>query len=169
MDISAVNNLSFEDYFNVFGNVVEKSPFIAAALWSRRPFNSLNDMHVAIDHFIDDLTESGKVGLLRCYSELAGRDLQGGTLSRESQEEQAQAGLYTLQSWEASHITQLNTKYWEKFGFPFIICARMNDKDRILQQLSECCRNEYVVEFLRAIEEVKKICHLRVQALVLTD
>lgn len=60
MDISAVNNLSFEDYFNVFGNVVEKSPFIAAALWSRRPFNSLNDMHVAIDHFIDDLTESGE-------------------------------------------------------------------------------------------------------------
>lgn len=169
MDIDAVNTLSYEEFVDVLGNVVEKCPIIIAAVWSRRPFGSLAALETAINEFIEALPESGKEGILRCHPDLAGRDLQSGTLTRESREEQSQAGLDVLNTAEVSFMARLNVDYKERFGFPFVICARMNSKTTILQQLSKRLENERVAERDCAIEEVKKICHLRLQGLVLTD
>ncbi|XP_068160347.1 2-oxo-4-hydroxy-4-carboxy-5-ureidoimidazoline decarboxylase [Antennarius striatus] len=168
MDIPTINALPYEDFVNIFGNVVEKCPIITAAIWSRRPFESLTDLEAAISQFIDALPESGKEGILRCHPDLAGRDLQSGTLTRESREEQAGAGMDALGPAEALRMARLNEDYKQRFGFPFVICARMNDKTRILQQLSERCQHERAVELERGVEEVKKVCRLRLQALVRT-
>ena len=111
----------------------------------------------------------GKEGILRCHPDLAGRDLQSGTLTAESREEQGQAGLAALGAAEVSLMARLNAEYKERFGFPFVICARMNNKATILQQLRQRLGNGRAEERARAVEEVKKICHLRLQALVLTD
>ncbi|XP_034997788.1 2-oxo-4-hydroxy-4-carboxy-5-ureidoimidazoline decarboxylase [Hippoglossus stenolepis] len=169
MDIDTVNALSYEDFGNIFGNVVEKCPIIAAAVWSSRPFASLSALEAVFSEFIDALPESGKEGILRCHPDLAGRDLQRGTLTKESLEEQAGAGLDALESGEASRMARLNEQYKERFRFPFVICARMNDKKNILRQLSERCQHECTVERAHGIEEVKKICHLRLQGLVCHD
>lgn len=59
MDIGSVNYLPYEDFVDVFGNVVEKCPLITAAVWSRRPFSSLADLEASINDFIDALSESG--------------------------------------------------------------------------------------------------------------
>lgn len=74
-----------------------------------------------------------------------------------------------LTSGEAERMARLNEEYKKRFGFPFVICAQMNDKANILLQLSERCQNERAVERARGIEEVKKICRLRLQSLLLTD
>uniref|UniRef100_A0A8C7WUA8 2-oxo-4-hydroxy-4-carboxy-5-ureidoimidazoline decarboxylase n=1 Tax=Oryzias sinensis TaxID=183150 RepID=A0A8C7WUA8_9TELE len=169
MDIAAVNVLSYEDFVEVFGNVVEKCPLIPAAVWSCRPFVSVKAFEAAINEFIDALPESGKEGILRCHPDLAGRDLKSGTLTRESLEEQAVAGMDALSSSEAARMARLNEEYKKRFGFPFVICARMNEKAAILQQLSERCQNERIVERARGIEEVKKICRLRIHTLLLSD
>lgn len=63
-------------------------------------------------------------------------------------------------------MAELNEDYKRRFGFPFVICARMNDKDKILRQLSERCENEPAAERARGIEEVKKICKLRLKGLL---
>lgn len=112
---------------------------------------------------------TGKEGILRCHPDLAGRDLQSGTLTRESREEQARAGLDTLTSVEVSRMARLNEEYKKRFGFPFVICARMNDKETILRQLSERLGNGLEVERARGVEEVKKICRLRLRGLVRND
>ncbi|CAN9506273.1 unnamed protein product [Ophioblennius macclurei] len=169
MDICAVNALSYEDFVNIFGNVVEKCPIVTAAVWSRRPFGNLNALETAINEFIDELPESGKEGILRCHPDLAGRELQSGTLTRESREEQARAGMDALSPGEAARMARLNDEYKKRFGFPFVICARMSDKSTILQQLSERRLHELQVERVRGIEEVKKICRVRLQSLVLSD
>ncbi|XP_020500952.1 2-oxo-4-hydroxy-4-carboxy-5-ureidoimidazoline decarboxylase [Labrus bergylta] len=166
MDVSTVNTLPYEDFVNIFGNVVEKCPLIAAAVWSSRPFLSLSTLETAISEFIDALPDSGKEGILRCHPDLAGRDLQSGTLTRDSLEEQAGAGMDALSSAEATRMARLNEGYKQRFGFPFVICARMNDKEDILRQLSARRHNDCAVERARGIEEVKKICRLRLQALL---
>lgn len=112
---------------------------------------------------------SGKEGILRCHPDLAGRDLQSGSLTRESQEEQSQAGMTTLDSAEILHMYRLNSKYKERFGFPFVICARLNNKAEIVRHLSERLENDRAEERERAIEEVKKICRLRLHNIVLCD
>lgn len=60
MDIATVNTLPYEDFVNIFGNVVEKCPIVTAAVWSRRPFVSFTDLEAAINEFIDALPESGE-------------------------------------------------------------------------------------------------------------
>lgn len=111
----------------------------------------------------------GKEGILRCHPDLAGRNLHSGALTRESQEEQARAGMDALSSAEASRVARLNEEYKRRFGFPFVICARMNDKANILRELSERCQYERAAERARGIGEVKKICRLRLQGLVLSE
>lgn len=55
-----MNALSYEEFVDVFGNVVEKCPIIAAAAWSKRPFVTLHDLEAAIAEFIDALQHSGE-------------------------------------------------------------------------------------------------------------
>uniref|UniRef100_A0AAV2LC91 2-oxo-4-hydroxy-4-carboxy-5-ureidoimidazoline decarboxylase n=1 Tax=Knipowitschia caucasica TaxID=637954 RepID=A0AAV2LC91_KNICA len=125
----------------------------------------MSALEAAFQEFIDALPDSGKEGILRCHPDLAGRDLHRGTLTPESHEEQGGAGLDSLDPSEASLMAQLNQRYKRRFGFPFIICAKMNDKGSILQQLKERVNKDHAEERAHGIEEVKKICHLRLQAL----
>ncbi|KPP62806.1 2-oxo-4-hydroxy-4-carboxy-5-ureidoimidazoline decarboxylase-like [Scleropages formosus] len=166
MDIGTVNSLSYEDFVDVFGNIVEKCPLVAAAVWSQRPFSNLAQMETAVNDFIDSLTVSGKEGVLRCHPCLAGRELHSGSLTADSREEQRQAGLTSLDPAEAEHLQRLNVQYKQRFGFPFVICARLNDRATIEHRLVERLANEPTQELRLAIEEVKKICRLRLQSLV---
>ncbi|MBN3281753.1 URAD decarboxylase, partial [Polyodon spathula] len=163
MDLKTVNSMTCEEFVSVFGNVVERCPLIAAALWSRRPFSSTLELENGFNEFIDSLSIEGKEGILRCHPDLAGRELLAGTLTVESRGEQGGAGLTSLSSADALRMNQLNSQYKEKFGFPFVICARMCDKDRIIQQLESRVRNQQLQELHCGIEEVKSICRLRLQ------
>ncbi|KAL4660158.1 2-oxo-4-hydroxy-4-carboxy-5-ureidoimidazoline decarboxylase-like [Arapaima gigas] len=168
MDISAVNSLSCEDFVDIFGNIVEKCPLVAAALWSQRPFSTLEHMEVAAAEFIDSLPVPGKEGILRCHPDLASRGLHSGNLTPESTEEQREAGLASLELGEAERLRLLNLQYKRRFGFPFVICARLNDKATIERRLAERMANERARELQVAVDEVKKICGLRLQKLVAT-
>ncbi|XP_078512119.1 putative 2-oxo-4-hydroxy-4-carboxy-5-ureidoimidazoline decarboxylase [Lissotriton helveticus] len=163
MDIATANSMTYEEFMDVFGNIVEKCPLITAAVWSKRPFANFLDLESSVFEFVDSLSTSGKQGVLRCHPDLAGRELMSGTLTAESKREQHQSGLTSLRPEERQRLDRLNACYKEKFGFPFVICAKLNDKARILQELSERFENSPQEELQNGIEEVKKICHLRLQ------
>ncbi|XP_069748624.1 2-oxo-4-hydroxy-4-carboxy-5-ureidoimidazoline decarboxylase [Narcine bancroftii] len=161
MAIQVFNSMDYEEFINKFGNVIEKCPLIAAAVWTNHPFTSLGALEKMFEDFIDLLPPSGQEGILRCHIDLAGRDLLKGTLSSESQAEQNQAGLTDLTLDQRSQIRELNASYKNKFHFPFVICARMNNKDTIFRQISIRIHNSPEHELKIGIAEVKKICHLR--------
>ncbi|XP_059819275.1 2-oxo-4-hydroxy-4-carboxy-5-ureidoimidazoline decarboxylase [Hypanus sabinus] len=161
MEIHIFNSMDYEEFVDKFGNAIERCPLIAATVWTNRPFTSLDALEKAFGDFIDLLPSSGKEGLLRCHPDLAGRDLFRGILSTESQGEQTQAGLTNLTAEQRSQLTELNALYKKRFHFPFVICARMNDKDTIIRHLSSRIHNSPEHELKTSVEEVKKICHLR--------
>ena len=51
--------------------------------------------------------------------------------------------------------------YSERFGFPFVICARENTKQTILTALQARCENDRQTEIAGAIAEIAKIARLR--------
>lgn len=61
MDITAVNALTYEQFIEIFGNVVEKCPLIPAAIWTQRPFSDVTDLQNHLAEFIDSLPDTGKV------------------------------------------------------------------------------------------------------------
>lgn len=99
---------------------------------------------------------------------MAGRLAQAGKLSKESTKEQSSAQLTMLTPDEQNHIDKLNCLYKEKFGFPFVICARLNKKESILKGLEKRLENSQDVELQTGIEEVMKICELRTRDIIVT-
>jgi len=163
MNISAVNNFSYDDFIKTFGNVVEMTPSCVAGVYSERPFASFDAFVSAIYRFIDNLPKDKKEEILRNHPDLADR-LE--SLTPESQREQSQAGISTLSCEQINQLKHFNKMYKAKFGFPFVICARLNNKDAILVAIRTRLANDENQELKSGIEEVKKIMLLRMKDLI---
>ena len=191
LSIIELNSLDYEQFIMEFGNVVEKCPAISGALWDYRPFNSISHLIFTISCIISELPDSGrccvklsekknslkkvskncffflvKAGILRGIPDLGGRLAQTGQLAKESAKEQSQAGLNCLSNEERILLAKLNELYKAKFGFPFVICARLNRKDAILKNLRVRYPNGIEKELNIAINQVLKICELRIRDII---
>ncbi|XP_037384871.1 putative 2-oxo-4-hydroxy-4-carboxy-5-ureidoimidazoline decarboxylase [Talpa occidentalis] len=169
MDIERVNSMDFGEFVDVFGNVIERCPLIAAAIWSQRPFSDLGDLEKHFFAFIDTLPESGQEGILRCHPDLAGRELQRGTLTAESQREQSGAGLASLGTDERLRLAELNAQYRARFGFPFVLAARLSDRAAVPRELARRLHCPPAQELRTALGEVKKIGRLRLADILGAD
>ena len=100
------------------------------------------------------------------YPDLAGKMTDSGKLGIESSLEHSAANLDKLTLEEKLKMNQLNRTYKKKFGFPFVICARLNKKDAIMDGLNSRLNNDHDQELQNGIKEVLKICELRIRDLV---
>ena len=64
---------------------------------------------------------------------------------------------------------QLNQNYKEKYGFPFVICARKHQKEEILQIMEHRYKNDQNLELGTAIEEILQIAELRIRDIVVDN
>lgn len=166
LSIQQVNAMDYDDFIARFGNVIEHCALCAAAIWRHRPFQSIEELHSRICSFLHQLPASGKEGVLRLHPDLAGRLAMQGGLTLESKAEQKAAGLDTMTDEERSSLQEANRCYKEKFGFPFVICARQNKKEAILSGISHRLNNTPEQELETGMGEVEKICLLRLQQLL---
>ena len=93
----------------------------------------------------------------------AGRVAREGRLTAASAAEQAGAGLGALTPAEVARFDADNGAYRERFGFPFVICARENTKASILDALARRRNNERSAEIATALAEIAKIAKLRIE------
>ena len=105
-------------------------------------------------------------GILRVHPDLAGRLATNGQLTKESSSEQSQANLNQLTPEEKATLAHLNDNYKSKFGFPFVICARLNKKEAIMVGLQRRLNHSSDIEVKNGIAEVLKICELRLKDIV---
>src|SRR2546423_5963389 len=132
LTLDQINALGRDDFMTRLGFVFESSPWIAAEAWRERPFTSVEHLHGAMCAVVSNASPEQKVAIIRAHPDLVGRAALAGTLSPESKGEQASAGLDSLSAEEVAEFTRQNGLYREKFGFPFVICARENKKESIL-------------------------------------
>lgn len=166
LTIAEVNGLAYDEFIAIFGNVVEHCALCSSVVWGERPFRNYDGMQAKFNEFIDQLSLSGKAGVLRLYPDLAGKLAQAGDLTSESTREHASAGLDKMTEEEREKMAVLNSKYKTMFGFPFVICARENKKEAILAGLELRLKNTAETEANTGVGEVKKICNLRMKDLV---
>ncbi|XP_052821098.1 2-oxo-4-hydroxy-4-carboxy-5-ureidoimidazoline decarboxylase-like [Mya arenaria] len=166
LELAEVNSLPYEEFIKRFGGAVEHGALVAGAVWSRRPFTSIDKLCAAFMDFLDKLPIEGKEGVIRLYPDLAGHLAHSGSLTAESTQEHKAAGLDTLTSEERATMAELNERYKTKFGFPFVICARENKKEAIINGLEVRIGNHASAEVETGLGEVKKICDLRLRDIV---
>jgi 2-oxo-4-hydroxy-4-carboxy-5-ureidoimidazoline decarboxylase len=161
-----VNQMEAAAFVSAFGAVYEHSPWVAEAAWRYRPFASLDALHAAMDEIVKRADRDRKLTLIKAHPELAGRLARSGELSPESHSEQTQAGLTSLSEHLTGRMLALNQRYQENFGFPFIICARLNNVATILQAMEDRLSNSNETEFEIALKEISKIARLRLTDII---
>ena len=164
--LNELNSFSREEFVRFVGPVFENSPWIAEETWSSRPFADLAQLHRALCETIRGATEEKHLTLVRAHPDLVGRAALAGTLTPESNREQASAGLDRLTASEIATFKELNQAYREKFGFPFVICARLNKKEAILNGFHARLQHSQAEEINSALAEIEKIAYLRLQDIV---
>ena len=164
--LAELNGYTPARFSAAFGPVYEHSPWIAERAYARRPFASRADLHLALYGVVRTASEAEQVALIRAHRELAGREAQAGALTDASTREQAQAGLSALTPEEFADLGRLNADYAAKFGFPFVICARLNRKDAIFGTLRARLANTRDQEIANAIAQIGEIARLRLEDLV---
>jgi 2-oxo-4-hydroxy-4-carboxy-5-ureidoimidazoline decarboxylase len=164
--LAQLNSLSREEFVRVIGPVFEHSPWIADAAWAKRPFPDLEHLHSALTQIVLDSGEEKQIKLIHAHPDLVGRMALAGSLTAESNREQASAGLTQLSPEEVALFQKNNQAYRAKFGFPFVICARLNKKEAILKDFATRLKNSRELEIKAALEEIGKIARLRLQDII---
>jgi OHCU decarboxylase len=171
LSIAEINALDRDEFVARLGHVFEDSPWIAAEAWERRPFGDRADLYRALCHVVAAAPGERQIALIRAHPDLVGRAALTGSLGRDSTAEQTAAGLDPdrLSAMEVTTFAALNTAYRERFGFPFVICARENKKDAIVAGFRTRLEHTRDQEVVVALGEIEKICHYRLADAVRED
>ncbi len=165
----AVRELNTYDqaiFVEALSSLFEGPPWIVTQAWYTRPFSDREQLYRILCDIMYNASGEQQEELLRAHPDLVGRAALAGTLSPASIQEQAAAGLDALSANEITTFQDFNQAYRERFDFPFVICARENKKESILAGFATRLRNTRERERRTALDEVAKICALRLHDLV---
>jgi OHCU decarboxylase len=163
LTLRMLNSMNHKQFTIALGSLFEGPPWIVQQAWSKAPFASLEQLHGSLREVMDSAPLEQQLALLRVHPDLVGRAALAGTLTPASTGEQAYAGLNQLTSEEIAAFQHLNHEYRTKFDFPFIICARENKKESILQGFARRLHNSREREINIALGEVAKISLFRLR------
>ena len=160
--LAELNAMDRLEFVRVVGPIFEHSPWVAARTESQRPFPSREALHSALVATVEKASEAEKVCLIRAHPDLIGDD----ELTVASKTEQAAAELQDATAEEAQQFRDYNRAYRQRFGFPFVICARLNKKDAIARAFPVRLENSREEEIEIALQEIAKIAELRLKDLL---
>lgn len=165
LTISAVNALDVAAFTARFGDVAERSPWVAERAAGARPFADRAAMVAAFAAAVREAPPDAQIALLRAHPDLADRAAvaAGAGIAAESRKEQAGAGLDRLTPQEFARFRALNARYRARFGFPFIFAVKGADKEMILAAFEERAGNGAAVERAAALANVERIFRFRIE------
>jgi OHCU decarboxylase len=166
LSLSRLNQLDRMEFVAAAGSIFEHSPWVAAGAWQKRPFATAEALRQVMCEIVRNTAPEKQLALIRAHPDLVGRAALAGTLTRESTKEQTSAGLNKLSPEETKLFQKQNTAYHKKFGFPFVICARLNKREAILAGFEKRLQNTREEEIQIALEEIFKIAELRLRDLI---
>lgn len=161
--LAELNAWSAEEFVARFGGIFEHTPWVAEMAAKLRPFANLDALHEAMVTLVAQSAPEAQLALIQAHPDLAGRLAKLGQLTAESTKEQAAAGLNQADEQTLARINELNTAYRARFDFPFIICARLNKVDAIVEAMAARLHHDRATEIHTALTEIGKIARLRLE------
>ena len=159
-----IDKLSKTEFIQVFGNIFENASWIAEKLYGQKPFKNFKDLSKKMIFIFEDSGNQTKLQILNAHPDLADR-AKIGSLTPDSNKEQSDAKLDQCTKEEFNNFKNLNLKYKNKFGFPFIIAVKGKNKNEILANFKKRVMLDEQIELDEAINQVKQIATLRLDEL----
>ena len=160
--INEINQLTKNDFIDIFGNVFEKTYWIADKAFNLKPYKNFNELLSTVIKIYESSSKEDCLKIFNAHPELAVEK----KLTEDSRKEQSNANLNQCNNEEFNEFQSLNNEYRKKFGFPFIIAVKGKNKDEILINFRKRIKNEINLEFNEAKKQVKKIATFRLNEII---
>jgi 2-oxo-4-hydroxy-4-carboxy-5-ureidoimidazoline decarboxylase len=159
------SRMTGDEFMETYGGIYEQSPWIAEEAFTRQDIDTVEALHAAMKLMVVRSDMNQQLMLIRAHPDLACAPADMSKLTRDSQSEQAGAGLKSCTPEEFAEFQKLNTAYKTKFGFPFIIAVKGLKRDDILKAFRARMDSAPEQEFKTALEQIHKIAWFRLAAL----
>ena len=156
------NKLGKTEFISTFGNIFEKTEWIAEKCYESKPYNNLDELVLKMMEIFENTEKDKHLEILNAHPDLAIEK----KLTDDSKNEQKNASLNQCTNEEFLEFKNLNEKYKEKFGFPFIIAVKGKNKEEILNIFRQRITNNINLEFEEAKKQVKKIASFRLSEII---
>jgi len=160
--IDKVNKLSKSDFISIFGNVFEKTEWIAQKSYDLKPYKNFEELFSKMMEVFENIEKEKHLEILNSHPDLAVEK----KLTEDSKNEQKNASLNQCTNEEFVEFKKLNEEYKKKFGFPFIIAVKGKNKEEILNSFRQRITNNINLEFEEAKKQVKKIASFRLSEII---
>ncbi|MDR5901938.1 2-oxo-4-hydroxy-4-carboxy-5-ureidoimidazoline decarboxylase [Halomonas icarae] len=150
-----------------YGDIYEHSPWVAELAWDRglnTDHDSPAGLAMAMSEILTSASAERQLEVIRAHPDLAGKAAVAGELTDDSTREQAGAGLDQCSPEEMARFERLNEAYKTKFGFPFVMAVKGNDRHAILQAFETRLDNDLAEERRTAVEQINRIARFRLEA-----
>ena len=160
--IDKFNKLNKSEFLSIFGNVFEKTEWIAEKCYDLKPYNSIDKLFLKMMEIFENAKKESHLEILNAHPDLAVEK----KLTKDSKNEQKNASLNQCTDQEFMEFNELNKKYKKKFSFPFIIAVKGKNKEEILNIFRQRITNNVNSEFKEAKKQVKKIASFRLSEII---
>ena len=160
--IDKFNKLSKSEFISIFGNIFEKTEWIAERCYESKPYNNLDELVSKMMKIFENIEKEKHLEILNAHPDLTVEK----KLTEDSKNEQKNASLNQCTDEEFVEFRKLNNEYKKKFGFPFIIAVKGKNKEEILNNFRQRLTNNINLEFEEAKKQVKKIASFRLSEII---
>jgi OHCU decarboxylase len=160
--IKDINLLTKKEFLSLFGNIFEKSEWIAIKAFELKPFKNAKDLSDKMINIYEKSSKEKIIEIFNLHPKLAIEK----RLTSFSSKEQIGAKLNTCTETELVEFKNLNEQYQTKFAFPFILAVKGKSKNDILGSFRKRVENNFNDEFEEAKQQVKKIASLRINEIL---
>jgi len=160
--IDKINQLTKNDFIDIFGNVFEKTYWIADKTFNLKPYKNFNELLSIFFKIYENSSKEDLLKIFNAHPELAVEK----KLTDDSRKEQNNSNLNQCNNEEFHEFQNLNLEYRNKFGFPFIVAVKGKKKEEILENFRQRFTNDANREFNEAKEQVKKIADFRLKEII---
>ena len=160
--IDKINKLSKPDFISVFGNIFEKTQWIAQKSYDLKPYKNYEELFLKMIEIFENTNKENHLKILNAHPDLAVEK----KLTKDSKNEQKNASLNQCTNEEFIEFKKLNEEYKVKFRFPFIIAVKGKNKEEILNSFRQRITNNINLEFEEAKRQVKKIASFRLSEII---
>ena len=160
--IDKFNKLSKAEFISIFGNIFEKTEWVAERCYESKPYNNLDELVSKMMKIFENIEKEKHLEILNSHPDLAVEK----KLTEDSKNEQKNASLNQCTDEEFVEFKKLNEEYKKKFGFPFIVAVKGKNKEEILNSFRQRITNNINLEFEEAKKQVKKIASFRLGEII---
>ncbi|NCV06571.1 MAG: 2-oxo-4-hydroxy-4-carboxy-5-ureidoimidazoline decarboxylase [Betaproteobacteria bacterium] len=166
--LESINTASKSDALAMLDGLYEHSPWVAARSLERRPFISLAQLKRTFAEVVNQAGAQEQTDLIATQPELVAKAAVAGQLTDALCAEQIRSGLQACSPEEFAALHELNRKYRERFGWPFILAiggpkGTGLSRQEILNCWKRRLKHARAVEHAESLRQIHRIAELRLR------